>query len=199
MIYFASFAVVIASEHIITTGAYLKNLVTAIIFSLIGSNTYSQATKPGAYFVKESVLDERLEPSIRGTSTNKIYLRQKVEVFEVRGGWARVSKFYDGTVEGQPGRVARWVDAKGLSEKRPAELTQPAVPQDVRIDKNAIPRVGEGGLSEKDVQILYKGALKFLNSGKCSKVELGDKSISKPNTYYINCGGPNLFFTPADL
>lgn len=59
--------------------------------------------------------------------------------------------------------------------------------------------VGEGGLTEKDVEILNQGALKFLNSGKCTKVEFGDKSTSKPNTYYINCGGPNILFKPSEL
>ena len=170
-----------------------------IILTMIATETYSQATKPGEYFVKVPMLEERLEPSMKGTSTNKIYLRQRVEVFEIKDGWARVSNFYDGTAEGKTGKVARWVEAKGLSDKRPAEPAQSSVPNDPRIDKDAIPKVGQGGLSEKDVQILYKGALKLLNSGKCSKVELGDKSTSKPNTYYINCGGPNIFFTPNDL
>lgn len=177
----------------------MKKSIALIILSMIVTSTYSQAIKPGFYFVKEPMLEERLEPSLRGTSTNKIYYRQKVEVFEIKEGWARVSKFYDGTLEGKLWKVARWVDATGLSDKRPAEMAQPAVPQDPRIAKDAIPKVGQGGLSEKDVQILYKGALKFLGSGRCSRVELGDKSTSRPNTYYINCGGSNLFFTPSDL
>jgi hypothetical protein len=177
----------------------LKTLLTSIILLTLTTSVYPQATKPGVYYVKDAVLDERLEPSIRATSTNKIYQRQKVEVFELKNGWARVSKFYDGEVEGKSGKVARWVDAKGLSETRPAELAQPTTPNDPRIDKDAIPKVGQGGLSEKDVQILYKGALKYLNSGRCSKVEVGDKSTLRPNTYYINCGGPNIFFTHADL
>jgi hypothetical protein len=65
--------------------------------------------------------------------------------------------------------------------------------------KDAIPKVGENGLNENDIKILYKGATKFLNSGKCTNVEYAEKSISKPNTYYVNCGGPNIFFTPSDL
>jgi len=177
----------------------LKKILISIIFSVIVNNAYSQAIKPGVYFVKETALDERLEPSTQGVSTNKIYFRQKVEVFEISGDWARVSRFYNGDIEGKAAKVARWVSAKGLSEKRPAEPAQPAIPNDPRIGKNAMPKVGQGGLSEKDIKILNKGALKFLNSGKCSRVELADKSISKPNTYYINCGGQNFFFTPGEL
>jgi hypothetical protein len=60
--------------------------------------------------------------------------------------------------------------------------------------------VGEGGLTEIDVAILHRGAKHFLDSGRCKRIEYGDKSTSKPNTYYVNCGGPrNLFFKPSDL
>lgn len=178
---------------------HLKLLVASFLLCVASLTASAQATKPGTYYVKVPVLDERLEPSDQGASTNKIYLRQKVEVFEIEGDWARVSKYYDGKVEGKTGKLARWVAACGLSAQRPSEPPLPKTPNDPRIAKDAIPKVGQGGLSEKDVQILYKGALKFLNSGNCSRVELGDKSASRPNTYYINCGGPNLFFTPADL
>jgi hypothetical protein len=182
-----------------TSEIHLKSILASFLFCVASVTASAQATKPGTYYVKVPVLDERLAPSNQGTSTNRIYLRQKVEVVEIKGDWARVSKYYDGTVEGKAGMVARWVSASGLSTQRPSESPQPVTPNDPRIAKDAISKVGQGGLSEKDVQILYKGALKFLNSGKCSRVELGDKSISKPNTYYINCGGSNIFFTPSKL
>lgn len=177
----------------------MKLIVASVLLCVASITASAQATAPGSYYVKEPFLDERLEPSNHGTSTNKIYLRQKVEVFEVKGDWARVLKYYDGIVEGKKSKVARWVSASGLSVHRPSEPPQPATPNDPRIAKDAIPKVGQGGLSEKDVRILYEGALKFLKSGKCSRVEFGDKSTSRANTYYINCSGSNLFFTPADL
>lgn len=77
-------------------------------------------------------------------------------------------------------------------------MPQPFLPTDARIAEDAFPKVG-GRLTEQDVRLLYKGAIKFLNSGKCSRVEYGDKSISKQNAYYVNCGGPNIFFTPSDV
>jgi hypothetical protein len=149
--------------------------------------------------VHVGVLEERLAPSSTAAITNRIYLRQRVDVFEVKGEWARVSKYYEGSVEGKTGQVARWVLASGLSASQPTEPSQPKAFSDPRIAKDAIPRVGEGGLTARDVEILRKGALKFLNSGQCSSIELADKSTSRANTYYVNCGGPNLFFTPGDL
>jgi hypothetical protein len=160
----------------------------------------AQALQPGAYFVKEAMVEERLAPAANAKSTNKIYVGQAVQVFEVRDGWARVSKFYDGEVEGQSGRVARWVPAKALSVTKPAAPAQKKQKKDSRILNDAIPSVGQGGLTQKDVDILYRGATKYLDSGRCSRIEYADKSASKPNTYYVNCGRPkNIFFTPADL
>ena len=178
----------------------MKKLNFAILILGLSGVAFAQATKPGTYYVKESVLEERLAPSANGSVTNRIYRQQKVEVFEIKSGWARVSKYYDGAIEGKSGQVARWVPASGLSSSRPAELPQPYLPTDSRIAKDALPKVGQNGLTEQDVQILYKGAVKFLNAGNCARVEYGDKSTSKANTYYINCGGPtNIFFTPADV
>ena len=175
-------------------------VVVAVAFAVVLSvPAFSQASKPGVYYVNVRSLEERLAPSSTAPATNRLYLRQKVEVLELKGAWARVSKYYDGSVEGQRGQVARWVLARGLSDTQPPEPSQPKTLNDPRIDDSAIPKVGEGGLTAADVQILRRGALKFLNSGKCARVELADKSVSRPNTYYVNCGGPNLFFTPADL
>ena len=160
---------------------------------------FAKELKTGTYFVNETALEERLAPNQKGKVTNRIYRQQKVDVLEVKGSWARVSKYYDGEVEGEKGQVARWVLIKGLSATRPSDLVQPTIKSDPRILKDAIPKVGENGLKENDIKILYKGATKFLNSGQCANVEYGDKSVSKPNTYYVNCGGLNIFFTPSDL
>jgi hypothetical protein len=176
-----------------------KKIILGIFLMLFSGIAFAEATKPGRYYVKENVLEERLAPSSKGSVTNQIYRGSMVEVFEIKKGWARVSEYYDGAVEGKSSQVARWVLASGLSFSQPSELPQPNLPSDPRIAKDAFPKVGEYGLTEQDVQILYKGALKYLNSGECGCVEHGDKSISKANTYYINCGGRNIFFQPADV
>lgn len=177
----------------------MKKLTIGLILLALTEIASAQAVAPGTYYVKESVLEERLAPNVDGSVTNRIYTRQKVEVYEVKNGWARVSKFYDGAVEGKKGQIARWVLSSGLSSSQPAELPQTTLPSDPRIAKDAFPKAGQSGLTEQDVELLNKGALKYLNSGKCSRVEYGDKSTSKTSTYYINCGGPNIFFTAADV
>ncbi len=155
--------------------------------------------KIAALSVSINVLEEHLSPNATGNITNRIYQNQKVEVFEVKNGWARVSEYYDGVVEGKSGQIARWVITSGLSATKPIEDPNTSVPSDPRISQDAFPKVGHNGVTEDDIQILYKGALKNLDSGKCAHVEYGDKSSSKTDTYYINCGSSNIFFTKTDI
>ena len=81
----------------------MKWLILIGLLLITSITAYAQATRPGTYFVKEAVLEERLGPNATAPVTNRIYRGQKVEVFEVKSGWVRVSKFYDGFVEGQSG------------------------------------------------------------------------------------------------
>ena len=156
------------------------------------------AAGPGSYYVTAPAVEVRLGPDRQAKVTNRLYRQNRVDVVEIRNGWARISKYYDGRVEGVSGNVARWVLTQHLSAERPSDLSQPKLPHDPRI--SGLPKVGQGGLTEKDVVILHRGAKHFLDSGRCKRIEYADKSISKPNTYYVNCGGPrNIFFMPSDL
>ncbi|MGH9173058.1 MAG: SH3 domain-containing protein, partial [Vicinamibacterales bacterium] len=136
-----------------------------------------------------------------------LYRQQLVEVFEVRGDWARISKYYDATVEGVVARnlgkeVARWVAHEHLVRERPDELAQPQFDpslMDSRID--GIPKVGQYGLSQIDVERLHKYSKKLLERGDCTAIDVGEKSVSRPNTYFVHCVGEarNRFFTSSDV
>jgi len=172
----------------------------AYIFMLVlmASNiSLAEEITLGSYYVNTEVLNVRLAPNSTGKITNKIYRQQKVDVLELKSGWARISKYYDGSFEDMSGQVARWVSANRLSKNKPSDVAQPDFKKDPRI--NGIPKVGQYGLTESDVSIMYAGAHHYLNIGKCKKVEYADKSISKAGVYYINCGGPNIFFKPSDI
>ncbi len=174
----------------------LYYLITAI--SLILGCAGPRIQEPGSYFVRDDIVEVRLGPSRSTVVTNRIYRRQHVEVQEIQGQWARISPYYDGRIEGVSGQVARWVPVSALSSDLPAELAQPDLPRDPRIE--GLPKVGENGLTRRDVETLYRGAVYFLETGKCLKINYGDKSISRRDTYYVNCGGSaNLFFREADL
>ena len=64
-----------------------------------------------SYYVKANQLSVRLGPQITAKKTNILYKDNKVDVLEVKDGWARISKYYDGLLEGESGEIARWVSA----------------------------------------------------------------------------------------
>ena len=169
------------------------NLKYIVLFTiLVPFLAYADATSPGYYYVTADSLNVRLAPDSKAKITNKLYRQQKLNVFEVKGEWARISKYYSGIKERVTGEVARWVSAQYLSNSLPKDKNQPNLANDPRI--NGIPKVGQYGATEKDVEILYAAAKHFLESKKCKKIEYGDKSTSKPNTYYLNCGGAKKSF-----
>ena len=176
----------------------MRNSILGLaVFVLVCASCPGVTSPHGSHYITASTLNVRLAPSSRGKITNRLYRQNRVDVLEVRGGWARISKYYDGRTEDLSGQVARWVSAAHLSKRRPADLPQPKISADSRI--NGLPKVGENGLTKMDVIIIHRGARYMLDQGRCKRIEYGDKSVSKPNTYYVNCGSRNLFFKPSDL
>lgn len=141
-------------------------------------------------------------PSPSATSPVLAHLERgdEVTVLEERRGWGRISAFKAPKAEGLKGKkkVARWVQLRNLTMDRPIALPQPAC-EHPDIDPEALPKKGPGGLSEEEASILCRGALHLLASGTCPRVEYGDKSLSKPGSFFVNCGGKNLFFRAEDL
>lgn len=168
----------------------------ALLFSVACAGT--AISVPGEYYVSPSAVEVHLAPRSDAKVTNRLYRGNRVDVFEVRDGWARISKSYDGRVEGVSGRVARWVAARNLTPDGPRPKASEATPSDSRI--SGIPMAGQGGLTKEDVQVLHRAARHYVDSGRCRQVVYADKSVSRAGTYYVNCGGAqNLFFRPSDI
>lgn len=154
-----------------------------------------EAAGLGDYWVKTDVATEHSSPG--GPVVNRVYYRQKFTVYEKRGDWYR-------TVE--DGFTPRWTRASELTDTPPPERPRydgPAEHQDSRIAADAIPNPGEYGLTRADIDIIRKGAKLVLQTRPdCTEITTADKSVSKPNTYYVTCriGGSvqNVFFTRAE-
>ncbi len=124
----------------------------------------------------------------------------EVNVLEERRGWGRITPFKPASAEGLSGKkkVARWIQLRNLTNEKPAPLPQSAC-EHPNIDPDALPKKGPGGISEEEADLLCRGALYYLESGQCERVQYGDKSLSKPGSFFVNCGGDNLFFRAEDL
>ena len=144
-------------------------------------------------YVTSERLNVRLLPNERGKITNVLYKRDKIEVFEVSdNGWARISQFYDGAVEGVSGLVARWVFAKYLSPNRPPEDKVPNVFKDDKL-VNTLKRSDD---FLKYLKVFVEASKKLIDSRKCT---LGDfkkmggwfrsANYKSKAIYFTYCGG----------
>lgn len=149
----------------------------------------------GTFWVSGDQATEHSSPG--GAVVNRIYYRQGLIGYERRDGWLRTT---------QEGYTPRWTRLSQLTEAEPPEkpvYAGPAAYADDRIAPDAIPNPGESGLTRADVDIIRKGAKMILQTrADCSRIELGDKSVNRPNTYFVMCavGGSvqNVFFTRAE-
>jgi SH3 domain-containing protein len=169
----------------------MRNLLIVMLIAIVAAPfARAGAESAGNYYVTADRLNVRLAPNASGKATNSLFQRQKVTVFEVKDGWARISRYYDGSVEGVSGDVARWVSGKYLSSKRPAESD--------KTDENSPIAVA---IKSSDDFSKYRGVFvtaseQLIKSGTCN---LGDfqemggwwrSTSSKPEpVYFTYCGG----------
>jgi|TARA_R100001440_G_scaffold74262_1_gene99594 uncharacterized protein YgiM (DUF1202 family) len=102
-------------------------IILALIFAFpcqatLQESSIDEKMEAGNYTIKVNNTRVRLEPSYKGKITNTLHKGTKVYVYEFKSGWARVSKWYSGSVEGvvgdqMTGLVARWVPARLVSRK----------------------------------------------------------------------------------
>ena len=76
--------------------------------------------RTGRAYVTADRLNVRLAPELSGKIADVLHHGQKVDVLELQGQWARISRYYDGSIEDLSGGVARWVAIEHLSDSGPA-------------------------------------------------------------------------------
>ena len=178
-----------------------RHLALAVCFVSLMScetqRTSESSMAEGTYFTANRT-PVYIGPSGNSNITNNLDAGSRIDVLETKGSWARISRYYDGRVEGVRGTVARWVRISDLSLQKPPPRPQPSIRPDQRIQ--GIPQVGQGGLTERDVLILYAAAGYYLDTGQAERIEFGDKSVNKDGVYYLNFGEMrNHFFRPDDI
>lgn len=162
------------------------------LFFIITTVAFAEAEieSAGDYYITQPGVTVRLGPDWKAKATNKLNKGEKVEVFEVKGDYARISKYYDGSVEGVSGKVARWVTTKYLSSTKPT-TSKPS---------SSNSPVAQAVKDSDDFSIYQKqfvaASESLVKSGKCSLADFKEmggwmKSTnhkSKP-VYFTYCGG----------
>ena len=146
---------------------------------------------PGVRHVTADQLEVRLAPHAGGKVTNVLSVGQRVTVLESRKGWSRISRYYDGSVEGEPERmVARWVSAKYLSES----LQEPPTPTHSEPRTALDVAIGESDDHHQYGSQFLTAARKLIEDGRCTVADFKEmggwmRSTTKRKTYFTYCGG----------
>ncbi|MBW1722536.1 MAG: SH3 domain-containing protein [Deltaproteobacteria bacterium] len=172
----------------------MKKKFRSIMLILLVSitTTYSMAASSKDYYVSSNKLNVRLAPNKNGKITNTLYKGQKVEVFEIKNGWARISRYYDGRREGVSGKVARWVFAKYLSVNRIADN------KTINNNSPIAMAIKSSDDFAKYQSVFINASERLIRSGQCTLEDFKEmggwvrSTKHKPNpVYFTYCGGMN--------
>lgn len=162
----------------------MKKLLLVGLFFSISLSTYSYEA-----YVSKDRATVYLNHNSNSKTTNTLGLGDKVDVLEDKNGFSRISKYYDGSLEGVSGNVARWIKSDLLS-KTP---TKPNVIVNTEL---------ELALKGSDDFHLYKDKFtemsqELIFKGKCTLNDFKEwggwmRSTKKHNTYFTYCGGSSL-------
>ena len=142
----------------------------------------------GEAYVTVDRLNVRLSPSPSGEITNALGIGQRVDVFESRDGWARISRY---SAEGKTGTMtARWVAFKYLSKSKPAPR---AVPFSLPATPLAKAIKGSDDFHKYRSEF-FTAAKKLISQRRCSLADFKEmggwmRSTSRKSTYFTYCGG----------
>jgi uncharacterized protein YgiM (DUF1202 family) len=174
----------------IKNNSFMCRVAAATFIAILTTSTaFAGARSPGGYVVTANSLNVRLAANETGKVTDKLFQQEKVEVFEVRNGWARVSEYYDEDVSGISTKVARWVFATHLSAQRPANMKVIASAPIVEAIKSS-----DDLVMHQDTFVWVSD--KLVKAGECKLSDFEDiggwwRSVDhKPRpVYYTYCGG----------
>lgn len=162
---------------------------------------------PGKLWNTKQYADRRTCPSEKCGVLGQLVFREAADPIERRNSWVRTTKYYDGScVDGRSeyvkkgnaactaangfkdGRVAEWVRADQLSEKRPPDPADKATP-----DEQLVKDSDDFNLYHAQFAILAK---KLIADGRCTPSDFTEngaftKSVNRQDEpiYFMYCGG----------
>ena len=189
----------------------IRVTLTLLLAIFAVSTVFAAAKSPGDFVVTAGTLNVRLAPNTAGKNKRKLHRGQVVEVLEVKDGWARITRYYDGASEGIAGNVAQWAFATHLSTK-PSVAEPPAQPPTKPLAEvlPAQPPPGEKIIVSASILDAIKASddlpkyestfawvsTKLVDTGTCKVSDFRDiggwwrSADHKPRlVYYTYCGG----------
>jgi hypothetical protein len=97
----------------------MLRILTIIIWLICVRGAYAEEISAGDYYVSANQLSVRSAPSTTARIEDTLIRKQKVEVFEVNAGWARISKYSHGAEKNKEDQFAHWVSADYLTATEP--------------------------------------------------------------------------------
>ena len=166
-------------------------VLTFLLAASFASMAFAVAETPGQYYVTAGSLNVRLASNETGQVVRKLRRGDKIEVFELSNGWARVSEYYDDADDGRSGFVAQWVYAEHLE-------VAPLVAASIEVDVNS--PVYQAIKSSDDLErhqgVFVLVSTKLVESGQCQLSDFHDiggwwrSNAHRPRSvYYTYCGG----------
>ena len=103
-------------------GIFMTRTILAVFIAVFTTSpVFAEATYPGSFVVSTDTLNVRQAANTVGKIAERLHRNEKVEVFEVKDGWARISEYFSVDKQGQSANIARWVFATHLTPVLPAE------------------------------------------------------------------------------
>ena len=189
----------------------IRVTLTVLLAMIAISTANAAATSPGDFVVTVGTLNVRLAPNTTGQTSSRLHRGQVVEVLEVRQGWARISRFYDGSSEGLSGNVAQWVFATHLSlnpsveapsarpsAKPPVEVlpAQPPPGEKIIVTASLLDAIKSSDDLPKYESTFAWVSTRLVDTGTCKLSDFRDiggwwrSAAHKPRpVYYTYCGG----------
>ena len=149
-------------------GAFMTRVALSVFIAIFAvSIAFAKAESPGDFVVTAGTLNVRLAANKAGIVSSKLYEQEEVEVFEFKNGWARISQYYDGEIEGLSGNVARWVFATHLSAKR-------TVAEKTIVNSPIVEAIKSSDDLAKFQDTFVSVSEKLVNSGECKLSDFED-------------------------
>ncbi|HEV7694274.1 MAG TPA: SH3 domain-containing protein [Hyphomonadaceae bacterium] len=153
----------------------MKTIFTMLAACMVCGSAYAQETA----FVKSDVANERSGPGSEYPVQNKVYVGQKLTIYDRQNGFARVTA---------PQYDPRWISESLLSKTKPDVAKGFTLPGELRrADLANLPDKPETNLDGQDVLALRRFGAHVLDTKQCSGIEYGDESVNQSGQIYVMC------------